>query len=135
MLMLHFIGLAMGLGTSFTHAFLGKTISKMDRNDAKKFRVQIKALSQMGYAGTVLLLVSGIYLLVPYWQSLTSLPLLILKLFLFVILVVLILLINKSATKNYKNDTDNNLNRIELKGKFALIISILIIFLAVKVFH
>lgn len=135
MLMLHFIGLAMGLGTSFTHAFLGKAISKMDSIEAKKFRVQINALSQMGSIGTVLLLVSGIYLLIPYWPSLTSFPFLILKLVLFIILVILILLINRAANKNYKNDTKNSLNRIELKGKLTLVISVVIIILAVKVFH
>ena len=135
MLMIHFIGLALGLGTSFAHAFLGKTISKLERGEAKKFRKQIKALSQMGYTGTVLLLVSGIYLLIPYWPVLTSFPLLILKLVLFVILVILILLINRDAGKNYKNDADDNLNRMGVMGKFAMIISLVIVILAVNVFH
>ena len=135
MLMIHFIGLAMGLGTSFAHAFLGKTILKLERSEAKKFRHQISVLSQMGYTGTILLLVSGIYLLIPYWPALTSLPLLILKLVLFLILVVLILLINQGANKNYKNDAEDNLNRIGLMGKFALIISVVIVILAVNVFH
>ncbi len=135
MLMIHFIGLALGLGTSFAHAFLGKTISKLETSEAKKFRNQIKALSQMGYTGTVLLLVSGIYLLIPYWPVLTSFPLLILKLVLFVILMILILLINRDAGKNYKNDADDNLNRMGLMGKFAMIISLVIVILAVNVFH
>ena len=135
MLMIHFIGLALGLGTSFAHAFLGKTISKLERSEAKKFRNQIKALSQMGYTGTILLLVSGIYLLIPYWPVLTSFPLLILKLVLFVILVILILLINRDAGKNYKNDADDNLNRMGMMGKFAMIISLVIVILAVNVFH
>ena len=67
MLIIHFIGLAMGLGTSFAHAFLGKTISKLEQSEAAKFRSQIMVLSQMGYTGALFLIVSGIYLLVPYW--------------------------------------------------------------------
>ena len=135
MLMIHFIGLAMGVGTSFAHAFLGKTISKLERSEAKKFRHQIKVLSQMGYTGSILLLVSGIYLILPFWPIITTLPLLILKLVLFVILMILILLINRDAGKNYKNDADDNLNRMGLMGKFVLILSVVIVIVAVTIFN
>ena len=135
MLVLHFIGLAMGLGTSFAHAFFGKTVSKMERGEAAKFRLQTKALSQMGAVGTILLLVSGIYLLLPFWAALSVLPLLILKLVLFVILVILILLINQGASKNVKYETEGSLKRIEIMGKFALLIGVVIVILAVNIFH
>ena len=134
-LILHFIGLTMGLGTSFAHAFLGRMISKLERSEAAKFRLQIKVLSQMGITGTILLLVSGIYLLIPYWSTLSVLPLLILKLVLFIILVILISLINLNARKNFKNDTEGNLKRIEIMGKLALLIGVVIVIIAVNVFH
>ena len=78
----------------FAHAFLGNTLSKLEPTEAAKFRTHSKGLSQMGTVGTVLLLVSGVYLIIPFWPVITTLPLLILKLVLFVILVILILLIN-----------------------------------------
>ncbi len=37
MLILHFIGLTMGLGTSFAHAFLGIITSKMPADEATNF--------------------------------------------------------------------------------------------------
>lgn len=135
MLVLHFIGLAMGVGTSFAHAFLGKTISKLERSEAAKFRLQIKALSQMGGVGTILLLGSGIYLLLPYWNALSVLPLLVMKLVLFVILVILIVLINIGAKKNFKNYTEGTSKQMELMGKLALLIGVVIVVLAVNVFH
>ena len=135
MLILHFIGLAMGLGTSFAHAFLGKTIAKLELSEATKFRRQIMALSQMGYTGAVLLLVSGIYLIIPYWPTIMSLPLLIIKLVLFLLLLVLIFLINRAAIQNLKNDTNDNLKQIAIMGKLDLLISIVIIILAVTIFH
>ena len=135
MLMIHFIGLAMGLGTSFAHAFLGKTISKLDQNEAAKFRLQIKGLSQMGTIGTILLLISGIYLILPFWSVITAFPLLILKLVLFLILVVLILLINQGAKNNFKKHSEGNLKRVGLMGKLAMIIGIIIAILAVNIFH
>ncbi len=135
MLMLHFIGLAMGLGTSFAHAFLGSTISKMDRNEAKKFRHQIIALNKMGHVGILLLLISGIYLIIPYWPIITSFPLLIIKLILVLVLIILILLIGQGARKNYKNNAEGNLKRIGFMGKLALLIGITIVIVAINVFH
>ena len=135
MLILHLIGLAMGLGTSFAHAFLANTLSKLEPREAAKFRTHSKGLSQMGTVGTVLLLVSGIYLLIPFWPVITTLPLLILKLVLFVILVVLIFFINQGARNNYHNQDEGNLKRIELMGKFAMVIGVTIVILAVNVFE
>lgn len=135
MLIIHFIGLAMGVGTSFAHAFLGNTISKLEPSEATKFNLQTKGLSQMGATGTILLILSGIYLIIPYWPTITSNPLLIVKLVLFLILVILILLINKGASTNAKNNTQNNLKQIEIMGKFVLLISVVIVIIAVNIFH
>ena len=48
MLILHFIGLAMGLGTSFAHAFLGISTAKMSPEEVVKFRVYSLVLGNMG---------------------------------------------------------------------------------------
>lgn len=52
MLILHFIGLAMGLGTAFAHAFIGFQAIKSTNNEA--IDLNSKALSQMGTVGLVL---------------------------------------------------------------------------------
>ena len=39
MLILHFIGLTMGLGTGFAHAFLGTIAAKMPAEEATRFPV------------------------------------------------------------------------------------------------
>ena len=135
MLILHFIGLAMGLGVSFTHAFLGPTLSKLNQLDAQKFRSQLKGLSQMGFIGTLLLLMSGIYLILPYWPAITFMPMLIFKLIFFVVLLILIMLINWLSAKNLKNETPKNLKAIELIGKLALLVGVGIVIIAVQVFE
>ena len=69
MLILHFIGLAMGLGTTFAHAFLGMAVSKMTSEEAIKFRLHSLVLSKMGNIGIVLLIFSGLYLITPFWTK------------------------------------------------------------------
>ena len=135
MLILHFIGLTMGLGTSFAHAFLGQVVAKLDREEAVKFRLQAMVLSRMGYVGIALLIGSGAYLIIPYWSTLPANPYLILKLVLVAILAVLILLIGRGTRMARKGDAEHNLKKIEPMGKLTLLIGIAIVILAVFIFH
>lgn len=135
MLIVHFIGLTMGLGTGFAHAFLGKAMSKLDRDEAKKFGHQIKALSKMGTIGIILLLVSGIYLIIPYRAVILTNTLLLTKLILVFILIVLIALIGRDAKRASKEGIEGNAKKVGYMGKLTLILSITIVIVAVNVFH
>jgi len=135
MLIAHFIGLTMGLGTSFAHAFLDKLISKMDKDQATKFRLQVMVLSLMGYIGIILLIISGIFLIIPYSPTLLSNPLSIIKLLLVAVLVILLILIHNGIRKAQKSDAEKNLKRIEPLGKLTLVIGITIVIIAVNIFH
>ncbi|HTF22258.1 MAG TPA: hypothetical protein VK658_29460 [Chryseolinea sp.] len=135
MLFLHFIGLTMGLGTSFAHAFLGIATSKMSTEEAARFRLHSMALSKMGNIGIVLLIVSGLYLITPYWKVLPSLPLLIGKLVLAVVLAVLIAMINLLTKKAERGNAEVYLKRMEQLGKMTLLIGLIIVILAILIFH
>lgn len=135
MLILHFIGLAMGLGTAFAHAFIGFAASKMTTEEGKKFKLNSQILSKMGGAGLVLLIVSGVYLLVPFWNSITSLPYLMLKLILVIILILLISMISILDKRARKEQSEIHFKRIEILGKVALLVTIGIVISAVLVFH
>lgn len=135
MLIFHFIGLTMGLGTGFAHAFLGIATSKMTADEATKFRLHSLVLSKMGHIGIALLVVSGLYLITPYWKILSSTPLLILKLALVIILILLITLINIAAGKAKSGDAERQLKKMAQLGKMTLLVGIVIVILAVNIFH
>lgn len=135
MLILHFIGLTMGLGTSFAHAFLSTSTSKMQEQEAQRFQLHSLVLSRMGHIGIGLLIISGVYLITPYWQALSSLPLLIAKLILVFVLAILIVLIGIRSKRAKKGDAAVELRKMEFLGKMTLIIGIIIVILAVNVFH
>ncbi|MCB0639038.1 MAG: hypothetical protein KDC54_20555, partial [Lewinella sp.] len=59
-LIIHFIGLAMGLGTSFAFMFLGIASSKMEKNDGINFMLKAMSISRMGHIGLTLLILSGL---------------------------------------------------------------------------
>lgn len=135
MLIIHFIGLTMGLGTSFAHAYLGLATSKMTADDAMKFQLHALVLSKMGYVGLVLLIISGFYLLTPYWATLSSSPFLILKLILVLILLILISTIGLLSKKAKRGNAREQLQKMEWLGKLTLIVGLAIVILSVYIFH
>lgn len=135
MLAFHFVGLAMGLGTGFAHAFLGAATAKMSAEDSLKFRMNSLILSRMGHVGIALLLISGFYLITPYLDSLSSRPLLIVKLSLVAILIILIALMGAASRRAKNGNAEAELKKMKQMGKFTLLIGVAIVVLAVRVFQ
>ena len=134
-LIVHFIGLAMGVGTSLAHMFLGIANARIEKKEAQKFALNAFALNKMGVIGLILLLISGIYLIIPYWDNLANMPMLIAKLILVLVLVVLMFVILNYAGKALKGDPDKFLKRLQSVGPIVLLISITIIILTVITFN
>ncbi len=135
LLIIHFIGLAMGLGTSFGFMFLGIASSKMQKEEGLKFKLDTMALGRMGHIGLTLLIISGMGLMTPYWNMLPSSPLLIAKLILVLMLVALIGIISSIGKKAKISNTETELKKIEPLGKLSLLTVLLIVILAVYIFH
>ena len=135
MLMLHFVGLAMGLGTSFAHMFLGIASAKMEPEEARQFRLNTLALSRMGHIGLGLLVVTGVYLIIPYLPTISKYPFLIIKLVLVLVLGALIGMIGARAKKAREGDAEIHFQKIETLGKLSMITALTIVVMAVLSFH
>jgi len=133
-LIIHFIGLAMGLGASFANLFLGMAMAKMPPEEAKAFALKAMTLTKMGHTGLALLILSGLYLMSPYWYMLSSTPLLIAKLTFVTFLIILISIMTSAGIKFRKGDV-SQIKVLKPLGRIALITSIIIVVLAVSVFH
>ena len=135
MLIVHFIGLAMGLGTSFGFMFLGIAASKMEKDEALKFTLNSFALSRMEQIGLVLLVLSGGYLMTPYWKNLGNMPLMIAKLTLVLILGALIGIIGAAGRKAGQGDAETHLKKVPTLGRISLLTVLAIVVLAVLIFR
>jgi uncharacterized membrane protein len=134
MLIIHFIGLAMGLGAGFANLFLGMVTSKMPPEEARAFALKTMELRKMGYIGISLLVLSGLYLMSPYWRILPTTPLLIAKLLLVAVLIGLISLMTKAGDK-FKAGDPSQMKLLKPLSRIALITTLVIVILAVSVFH
>ena len=63
-LVLHFLGLALGVGTSFAFMTLGISTKSMTPEERTQFMLKVAVLSKNGSIGLALLIVSGIGFLV-----------------------------------------------------------------------
>jgi len=134
MLITHLLGLTMGVGTSFAFFFLGKRASKLEGEEALKFIVNTQYMGTMGHIGLTMLIISGGYLMTPYWKILPSNPLLIAKLSLVLFLIVMIIVMGLASRKAKKGDF-SGLKLVRKLGPIALLTGITIVSLAVLVFH
>lgn len=134
MLIIHFLGLAMGVGTSIGFVFLGIAGSKLDKEEGKKFAMNASAMSTMGHIGLTMLIISGLYLITPFWGALAAMPMLVAKLALVLSLTISVILASVYSKRAAKGDTESNLKKVALMGRVTLFSGITIVVLAVLIF-
>ena len=98
-LIFHMLGLAMGIGTGFGFMFLGMAKVKMEEKEGIEFQIKSLALGGMGRVGLVLLILSGGYLMSPYWKVIGEEPLLMAKMALVLAMIGLIGFIEAASKK------------------------------------
>lgn len=134
-LILHFIGLAMGLGTGFAFMFLGMAAAKLPPEKRREFLLNASHIARMGQFGLLLLVLTGGYLMTPYWGMLTATPLLMAKLLLVLVLGAIIGINSSKMRKARAGDTSVDLAKVALLGRVSLLTTLTIVVLAVLVFH
>jgi len=135
MLMFHFIGVAMGLGTSFAYMFLGIAGSKLDKEGQQDLFLKTASLGRMGHIGLTILVLTGGHLIMPYASDLMKSPLLIAKLVCVLSLGAVVGIITSYSKKAKSGDTELYMKKIQNLGKISMTLSLAIVVLAVLVFH
>jgi hypothetical protein len=130
MLIIHFIGIALGVGAGFASLFIGSANKNLSAQERPAFMLRLRSLGYMGLTGLILLIISGGYLATPYWIALESMPFFIAKL----CLLTLAIIMDLHWRKAIKQGGGPNLAAIPKLGKLAFPIGILIIILAVLQF-
>jgi hypothetical protein len=134
-LFIHFIGLAMAVGTGFANLFLGAAAGKLEPAERGSFMMKTTILVRMGQIGLGLLLISGFYLITPFWKILSDMPTLITKLTLVLILIVTVTLTSLQVRKAKKENDPKLLLKLKPLGMLNFFIGLAIMLMAVLTFH
>ena len=89
-LIIHFIGLFIGLGSGFALLVLNQVTNKMSPPEKGNFMKTASILAYVGPVGLIILLISGLGLTLPMWDSYKTIGLFHVKLTLFIILFLIV---------------------------------------------
>jgi hypothetical protein len=134
-LILHFIGLAMAVGTGFANIFLGIAAAKLEPAQRGSFMAKTMILARMGQIGLGLLIFSGLYLITPYWSLLSTMPTLIAKLSFVIVLIIMVSVISIKARNALKQNNPAALAKLKPLGIINFFVGLTILILAVLTFH
>ena len=135
-LFLHLIGFAMAVGTGFANLFLAAAAAKLEPAERGSFMARASTvLVRMGHTGLGLLILSGFYLITPYWSVLSEMPTLIAKLTVVVIQIIMVTVISLMVRKAKKENNLTSLMKLKPLGIVIFLLGITIVILAVLTFH
>ena len=132
---IHFLGLAMAVGTGFANLFLGAAAAALVPAERGPFMLKTTVLVRMGQTGLGLLLISGFALATPFWKSLSDMPTFMAKLALVVVLLVTITISSLQVRKAKKENNPALLLKLKPLGMLNLILGLSIMVLAVLTFR
>jgi hypothetical protein len=134
LLVLHFLGLAMGLSVSFSNMVMAGLIDKATPGERPILGRFPFAMTRVGDIGLTLLIVSGLGLLFLKYGGLSAMPVTFhIKLTLVVVLIGIIGYIH-SLLKKLKNGDASVGPRIQAAGKAAFVTALAIVIFAVLSF-
>lgn len=134
LLVLHFLGLTMGLSVSFSNMVMGGLIDKATPAERPVLGRFPFAMTRVGDIGLTLLIVSGLGLLFLKWGGLSAMPVTFhIKLALVVVLIGTVGYIH-SLQKKMRNGDTSVAPRIQAFGKAAFVTALAIVVFAVLSF-
>ena len=134
MLFTHFLGMLLAIGPIAIILFSGIVTSKMDKDQAIGFRHGLFRLVIIAHIGITLALVSGGYLMTPYWKQLGDMPLLIAKLIFYAVLLFTLSMISVSSRKARENQAAASIQKPLNWARISFIVGLAIIILATVIF-
>jgi uncharacterized membrane protein len=134
-LFIHFIGLAMAVGTGFANLFLASAASKLEPAERGSFMAKTTILVRMGHTGLGLLILSGFYLINSYWNVLSEMPMLIAKLAFVALQIIMVTALSLIIRKAKRENNPSLLLKLRPFRLINFFIGITIVILAVMTFH
>lgn len=135
MLVLHFLGLAMALGSGMVNLLLQMTTSKLEPAERGAFVSKLGVVGTFGRSGLGLLVLSGLALMTPHWKAMPYMPTLIAKLVLATLLVISALTLTVVANRAQKAGNMALLMKLRPFGMINFVLALVIVVLAVMTFH
>lgn len=84
MLISHFLGLAVSLGSIITFLVMRRTCSKVTSHESEYLLQNVRRILRLTHIGLAVMFITGGYLMTPYWSTFAQMPLMHIKLTVFI---------------------------------------------------
>lgn len=134
MLIIHFLGMILAIGPIAVIVFSRMATSKMEQESTTGFMHGLFRLNTVAHIGITLALLSGGYLMTPFWNILGSMPFLIAKLGLYVVLLFTLSMISVASRKARENQPGYSIRKTLNWARVSFVVGLVIVVLAAVVF-
>ena len=134
LLILHFFGLALGLGVGMAMLSLNMFVAKkLAPEERASFMAKTRPLMFIAPLGLLILIISGIFLIIPIWAGIKTNMLIHIKLTVALLMLIFVGLLHMLAAKSRR--TGKPSKAMGLISKVQVLLGITAIILAVLIFH
>ncbi|SMO66907.1 hypothetical protein SAMN06265379_104258 [Saccharicrinis carchari] len=134
MLIVHLLSVVMFVGAALSAFVLSKTANKFEPQLKMAVNRALLTLNYLGKTGLTLLVITGGYLMTPYWAALGVMPLLITKLSVVGVLIVVLVILSIKAKKAKKQPSEGSYGAVNKLNTLSFALGLVTIILAVLVF-
>lgn len=135
MLIFHFLGLALSLGSMITFLVMRRSCSKVTNSEAEHLLLSTKSILRLSHIGLGIMFITGGALMTPYWSVLGSMPLLHIKFTIFILWYATIIALSIYLRKVRKSELKLCNPRIGFLSYVSVLFGILAISMAVLQFQ
>jgi len=134
MLIIHILSVVTFVGAALSAFVLNKVANKLNTTEKINIKSALLSLNYLGKTGLTLLIITGGYLMTPYWSALGAMPLLAAKLTIVVVLLIVLVLLSIKSKKAKKDPSEHTFVAVSKLNLLNLVLGLVVVTLAVLVF-
>lgn len=135
MLIFHFLGLVISLGSMMTFLVMRRSCSKVSSTESDYLLHNVRRFLRMSHIGLGIMLITGGYLMTPYWSVLAQMPLLHIKFTIFFLWYGTLIALSIYTKKAFKSQIKLCDPRIGFLSLISVVFGVLAVIMAVSQFQ
>lgn len=135
MLIFHFLGLVISLGSMITFLVMRRSCSKVSSSESDYLLQNVRRFLRMSHIGLGIMFITGGYLMTPYWGSLAEMPLLHIKFSVFLLWFGTLIALSIYTKKAIKSQIKLCDPRIGFLSLISVAFGVIAVIMAVSQFH
>lgn len=135
MLIFHFLGLALSLGSMITFLVMRRSCSKITHSESEQLLQNTKSVLRLTHIGLGIMFISGGALMTQYWAKFANMPFLHIKFTLFILWYATLVVLSRYTRKARKSELKLCNPRIGFLSYISILFGVLAISMGVMQFQ